>query len=235
MKLKSFGCSFIYGTDLSDENKLEIPPRPSQLSWPALIAKELNVEYQCYARPGAGNLFILERLLNSIESNSEDAFYVVGWTYIDRFDYISNDVKNDKSLDLANPWQEWKSWQTLRPGSDGDKETFYYRNLHSELADKLKNLIYIETAVNALKKKNVPFLMTYQDELLLDTRWHASPSVTYLQNQIKPYLHNFEDMTFVSWSQSRGFDISKTAHPLDAAHHSAAELMFPLIKKILNR
>lgn len=235
MKLKSFGCSFIYGTDLSDDDGYGGPFSYSRLSWPALMAKELNAEYHCYARAGAGNLFILERLLDSIESNSEDAFYVVGWTYIDRFDYISTDVESVEALDLANPWQAWKYWQALRPGSDGDKEMFYYRNLHSESADKLKNLIYIETAINTLKKKNIPFLMTYQDDLLLDTTWHSPPSVTYLQNQIKSHLHNFEGKTFVSWSQSRGFDISKTLHPLDLAHSAAAELMLPIAKKILNR
>jgi len=56
-KLKSFGCSFIYGSELSGTTPYSIDD-PSNLTWPALIAKKLNVEHQCYALPGQGNFKI---------------------------------------------------------------------------------------------------------------------------------------------------------------------------------
>jgi len=222
MKLKSFGCSFIYGTDLSDNDKDSKWPRASELTWPALIAKELGFSYQCYARPGAGNLSILEKILSQIEtSHNEPACYVIGWTYIDRFDYLS----------AENSHRE--HWETLRPGSDGSLEHFYYKYLHSELSDKLSNLIYIETAINTLQEKNIPFFMTYQDELLFDQRWHCPPSVVNLQTRVQPHMHNFEGNPFVTWSRDCGFEISETAHPLEPAHQAAAQLMLPLVKQCL--
>ena len=64
MMLKSFGCSFIYGSDLSDDGKGFPLASPSKLSWPSLLAQSLNYTYECYARPGSGNLRILEKVLN---------------------------------------------------------------------------------------------------------------------------------------------------------------------------
>jgi hypothetical protein len=85
MKIKSFGCSFIFGTDLADETRGEPYAQSSQLTWPALLAQDLGLEYECHARPGSGNLRILEKILSiSIQT---PATFVIGWTWIDRFDY----------------------------------------------------------------------------------------------------------------------------------------------------
>lgn len=50
MKLKSFGCSFIFGLELSDIGAKS--KKYSQLTWPAIIAQRQGLEYECYARPG---------------------------------------------------------------------------------------------------------------------------------------------------------------------------------------
>ena len=62
MKLKSFGCSFIFGSELAYDGRDSPYATPSQLTWPAHLAQHLNYNYQCYARPGAGNLQILEQI-----------------------------------------------------------------------------------------------------------------------------------------------------------------------------
>jgi hypothetical protein len=63
------------------------------------------------------------------------------------------------------------------------------------------------------------------DELLFDQRWHVSESVLYLQSYIKPHMTMFEDLTFLDWSKSRGFEISPAWHPLESAHASAADYL----------
>ena len=143
MKLKSFGCSFIYGTDLAS----------TDLTWPGLLAQHINYEYQCHARPGSGNLQILEKILNQTTTN-DSAFYVVGWTWIDRFDYA--EPANDQ-------------WKTIMPVDTDKIASNYYRDLHSQYRDKLTTLIYIKTAIDCLKQKNYPFVMTYMDELIFET------------------------------------------------------------------
>lgn len=214
MILKSFGCSFIFGTDLHDDGRNLQWPTPSQHTWPALIAKKRSWNYKCHARGGSGNIQILERVLTQAALN-EPAFFVIGWTWIDRFDYTSGNRD---------------AWSTVMPIDTDEKAKIYYRDLHSQFRDKFTSLCAIKTAIDTLKQKNLPFLMTYMDDLIFETEWHTTPAITDLQNYIRPHVTNFEGRNFVEWSRNQGFEISPTMHPLEPAHAAAAELMNPMIK-----
>lgn len=215
MKLKSFGCSFVFGTDLADDGRNRPYATGSRLTWPALIAKHFGYAYETYARPGSGNLQILERLLCQIDA-ADPAIYVIGWTYIDRFDYI-NDL-------LATPWPGTK-WSTLMPIDQTPMATDYFRNLNSEYADKLRTLIYIKTAIDRLQQNNCPFIMTSMDTLVNCQRWHNTRATLDLQKYVRPYLNNFSGKTFLDWSREQNFPISDTMHPLEQAHEAAADLV----------
>ena len=67
--------------------------------------------------------------------------------------------------------------------------------------------------------------MTYMDELLFDQRWHTSRSIEYLQNYVQPHMTQFDGMTFLDWSRSKGFEISAQSHPLESAHNAGFELI----------
>ena len=69
MNLKSFGCSFIFGSELSDDAQNDQYPTGSRLTWPAHLAAYLGYDYLIYARPGAGNLQIAERVLTHLATN----------------------------------------------------------------------------------------------------------------------------------------------------------------------
>jgi len=210
MKLKSFGCSFIFGTDLHDDGRNLPIPTASQVTWPALLAKKHNFDYYCYARGGSGNLQILDRLLSQL-ADAEPAVYVVGWTWIDRFDYTTQDTP--------------AKWQTVMPVDTDKTAETYYKHLHSEYRDKLTTLIYVKTAIDALKASGNKFIMTYMDDLMFDTRWHTSPAISTLQGYCEPYMTRFENKSFLEYSKEKGFEISQTLHPLEAAHESAFKLM----------
>ena len=75
MNLKSFGCSFIYGSELSDEIPNNTHRHHSKLTWPGQLAQHLNYDYLCYARPGAGNLQIAEQVLTHIATNKKTALF----------------------------------------------------------------------------------------------------------------------------------------------------------------
>lgn len=177
--------------------------------WPALLAKHKGWNYKCYARPGSGNLCIAESVLNQIVEIKPSVF-VIGWTWIDRFDY------NHRATD---------KWATLMPVDRTSEANFYYKNLHSQYRDKLTSLIHINTVIQALKASGHSYIMTYMDSLLFETQWHHSPTVSQLQANIKDSMTLFEDQTFLEWSRSRGFEISAAWHPLEAAHQSAFELI----------
>ena len=74
-----------------------------------------------------------------------------------------------------------------------------------------------------LKQKNIRFIMTYMDELLFEEEFHTNVAVIDLQNYIRPYMTDFDGKTFLNYSKSKGFLISKTLHPLEEAHQAAFE------------
>lgn len=214
MKLKSFGCSFIFGSELADDGRDGPYATPSQLTWPSHLAHYLNYDYQCFARPGSGNLQILEQTLTQAAYNTHDLF-VIGWTWIDRFDYYP-----------ANPNDHSRSpWRTIMPVDVTDLANVYYRDLHSEYRDKFTCLSYIKLAIDTLNQKGIPFVMTYMDELLFDQRWHTTPAVLDLQQYIKPYMTTFEGKTFLEWSRKNGYPETTAWHPLEEAHAAAGKYM----------
>lgn len=211
MKLKSFGCSLIFGTDLHDDGRTKKKATPSNYTWPALLAQHHNFSYVCCARSGSGNLQITERLLNQLVTDNEPAIYVVGWTWVDRFDYTTID---------APP-----AWRTILPVDINSVAETYYKHIHSEYRDKLTTLINVKLCIDMLKAKNQRFVMTYMDDLMFDDRWNTSPAVADLQNYCRPYMTQFDNRNFVDWSRDQGFKISPTMHPLEPAHQAAFELI----------
>jgi hypothetical protein len=220
MKLKSFGCSFIFGSELSDDGRGTLYATPSQLTWPAHLASHLNYNYECYARPGSGNLQILEQILTQSANKTQDLF-AVGWTWIDRFDYYP-----------VNPTSISRSpWRTIMPVDTDDLAKVYYRDMHSEYRDKFTCLSYIKLAIDTLNQKGIPFIMTYMDNLLFDQRWHTTPAVLDLQEYIKPYMTQFEGKSFLEWSRNQGHPETTAWHPLEEAHAAAGEYMIKVFDK----
>ena len=224
MKLKSFGCSFIFGTDLRDHNR-GVPyvtyDTSSQLTWPALLAKDLGYDYQCHARPGSGNLRILEKVLTQSGESFPTDVFVIGWTWTDRFDYTVDPTGRDHVCDLAGH----NLWKTITPMATDSVAQLYYQDLHSEFRDKLTTLINIKTAIDTLRQKNISFIMTYIDDLIFETRFHTTPAILNLQEYIRPYMTQFNNKTFLEFSKEKGFPISETLHPLEDAHQAAFELI----------
>ena len=220
MKLKSFGCSFIFGSELADDGRDGLYATPSQLTWPAHLASHLNYNYECYARPGAGNLQILEQILNQSADNTQDLF-VIGWTWIDRFDYYP-----------ANPTSPSRSpWRTIMPVDTDELAKIYYRDVHSEYRDKFTCLSYIKLAIDTLNQKDIPFIMTYMDDLLVDQQWHTTPAVLDLQEYIKPHMTTFEGHSFLKWSRANGYPETEMWHPLEQAHAAASKVIINVFDK----
>jgi hypothetical protein len=211
MIIKSFGCSFVWGSELSDINFKN--KKFSMLTWPALIAKKNQADYKCYARPGAGNFYILQSLLNQLQDPCD--LYIINWTFHGRFDYV-----------FAHGEKTPTSWHSILPWDTNDRAKFYYQNFHSEFTDKLQNLIWVSLAVTALKEANAKFCMTYMDNLLFDNRWNGTPATHNLQEKIKPYMNQFDGLNFLEWSQKNQYPIGTIGnHPLEQAHAAAAEYL----------
>jgi hypothetical protein len=203
MKLKSFGCSFIYGSEMLDTYKSRWP---SKKTWPALLAAHHDIKYQSFAYPGAGNLYIAEQILNEC-INPELAVFIINWTFIDRFDYINSN----------------ELWDTLRPGSNDPTNKLYYQHYHSEYRDKLTTLSMMKLCVDTMTQHNIPFVMTYVDDLIFDSEWHTSPAVTLLQNYLKPHCATFDNKNFIQYAQDLGHKITDAGHLLESGHRACFE------------
>lgn len=225
MKVKSFGCSFIFGNELGDDAHDGTQDTPSQFTWPALIAAKLGAEYQCFAQPGTGNLRILDQIIHQAELSDSETLFVVGWTWIERFDFVVDGDRDGR-------WR--KHWDTITAADESKQARVYYKNFHSELKDKLQSLIYIRTAIDLLKQKQIPFVMTSIDDLLLDRQWHATNSVTSLQDYVEPYISDFEGRNFLAWAQHHGFPIGRLLHPLDQAHTAAADCQLQTVREVIS-
>lgn len=224
MILKSFGCSFIFGTDLADDGRHLPLPTASNHTWPALLARHLNYEYACCARPGSGNLQIAERVLSHLVDDVPD-LVVIGWTWIDRFDYTGTVIKN------TDKHSQWCNWKTLLPTDDSLLAHHYYKELHSEFKDKFASLINIKLVIDTLQQNKIPFVMTYMDDLLFDQTCNNTPAVILLQDYIKPYMTRFDGLSFLQWSQRNRYEISANLHPLEQAHQGATDYLIKVFDK----
>jgi hypothetical protein len=143
---------------------------------------------------------------------NEPALFIIGWTWIDRFDYIDEIAQCS-----SHPWK------TVLPGDDTAASGVYFKNFHTQFRDKLVTLNYIKSAIDTLKQKNYPFIMTYMDDLIFETKWHCNPAITDMQDYVRPYLSNFNGMSMLDWSRKCGYRISKDWHPLEQAHAAAGQ------------
>ena len=226
MKLKSFGCSFIFGSELSDDCSSDSNLVPSQLTWPAHLARHMGVEYETHSRPGSGNLQIAERVLSHIALDASD-FYTINWTWIDRFDLWDpdGDSKHYRDDDL------WFKWSTILPSDHNEIAKNYYRDIQSDLRDKLTTLMYVRTVIDTLKEKNIPFVMTYMDNLMFNQEWHMTLAVKQLQEYVKPHMTTFDGDNLLDWSRKNNYPVSEAWHPLDQAHRAAGDYIISIFDK----
>lgn len=209
MKLKSFGCSHIFGSELADQKHTFY----SRNTWPALMAKHLGLNYECFAWPARGNLFIAEQVIKQI---ANPGIFVINWTYIDRFDY-----QDPQSTNPGFPGGNRDTWNTCNPNITNAAAQCYYKHLHSELQDKLVSLMQIKLCIDLLIQNNRPFIMTYVDDLLFDQTWNTNPAVEYLQQQIKPHMSTFNGQNFLMYAQAHG--TAPDGHLLEAGHAACAD------------
>lgn len=202
MTIHSFGCSFVFGSDLDPSLK---PDQASDRAWPACLAHLRQQAYLCHAYPGIGNLQIAQSIFDCVFQPNDIA--VISWTWIDRFD----------QRDYPG------AWYTIRPDNPSGPAKLYYRDLHSQYRDQLTNLLYVHSVQQYLKSQNIAYIMTYMDRLLWQTVWHRETAIDNLVALTQPLTFDFDGRTFLEWSQDHGYDISENLHPLASAHQHAAE------------
>jgi hypothetical protein len=222
-KIIAFGDSFTTGTDLADcsanSPKLQDPSGfylgTSQHTWPALMAKDFNLKYGCYAVGGQGNMLISNSVIEIYERShfKNRNFYVINWTWFDRFDYF--DTASD-------------AWHTIHPRHDNLESHFFYKHIDSEVWNIIRNMHVIISTINFLQSRKIGFFMTCLDDLLFSKDYpeNFTPLINALQQQVQPYIHRLDQKNFYQWAQDKKFAMGATGHPLEEAHKEAASLWY---------
>ena len=191
----------------------------SQTTWPALIAKSLNIDYDAVAIGGRGNQWI--SFVSSTDIK-QDNVLIVNWTWFERFDYINN------TSDM---------WTSTHPRHEDNLNHYFYKNLDSDIWNLHRNLQQIHSTIHLLKQNNIKFIMTCLDPSYkskinnirtnnfskLPSRRSWTQSINRLHDQVLPYIVEFEGHTFLEWSHFNNFKCGPNGHPLEDAHAAAAD------------
>ena len=101
------GDSFIFGAELKDQIN-----GPSLSTYPALLAKENNLDYYCAAWSGNANHAISRMTLTACENlkkENKKILAIVTWTFTNRYEFRFNYSTNQK----LSPWHSINAWSTL--------------------------------------------------------------------------------------------------------------------------
>jgi hypothetical protein len=216
MKLKSFGCSFVWGSELPDCIDFK---DPSMLSWPARLAHKIGYQYECLARPGSGNLFIANQILTQIQTSNDPSLFVINWTWIDRFDYI--DPRSDQDWRCVAPAQ----WRAILPVSESPEAIHYYKTIHSQFRDKLQSLILIYTCIQELDRRGIPYISCMMDPLTFENEFHHTPAMQLMQEYLAPRTTWFDGKNFLEWAKSHNYKTTPTWHLLQEGNEAAADYL----------
>lgn len=202
----AFGDSFTRGDELTDCLETH-----SNHTWPALCARELGMLYYCMAVGSIGNQSIAARVISEYSSSrfKNRNFYVINWSWIERFDYLD---------------QESNHWKTIYPRHEGKLSHFFYKHIDNHTWNLIRNLQIIHSTIKFLESQNCDFFMTCLDDSLFGKEYsleHAA-TISTLQSLIRPYINTIEGKNFYTWSLEKGFPIGSQGHPLEEAHQSAA-------------
>lgn len=222
MKLLAGGCSLIYGSEINDATI-----RFSRLTYPALIAKQFDLDYICVANPGNGNDAICRRVIEELTDDVK--LVVVNWSYHDRFEFHYNDI-GWQNLKFPNSAFEVKINELAKP---------FYSQL-TELYSWYKYLQDILLLQTFLTDKNIPFIFSSADDEFFN-------NITIKSDELYQKLYSLIDFSkwfywrdkfdnnigFVKWAKTYDYPMGPAHHPLESAHQGTYELIRPIVETIL--
>ena len=179
--LHAFGDSFTYGYDLSDCDANGLPTH-SSLTYSALSAKNLGLDYKCHAIGGSSNNGIL-RQIKLANIKQEDTCLIM-WTFSVRYAFM-----------LAGE----KGWHTI----EKDEDRWWWDNVDQEpgqcLDRSLDSILAAQTILESIGC-NYTFLcnnIELQDEIQYNNKWLDKSKWLFLpkdHEMINSKGHPFDDV-----------------------------------------
>jgi hypothetical protein len=209
MILVAGGDSFIFGSELKDQTT-----GPSMSTYPALLAKQNNMEYHCAAWSGNANGAIGRMTMAACEKiKYENSIVVlVSWTFTNRYEFrfnyntaqritpwysinswtitdeISEIEKEFKTVDLLMLQRQKKTIDIAKRTGVSDFAKCFYKHVgdseYYELYSSLKEILFLQYY---LKANNIPYLFVTADNHFYDhPNYHRQRDefINNLYNQI---------------------------------------------------
>jgi len=228
MKLLASGCSFIYGSELGD-----VQPgigNYSHLTFPALLAQYLNLDYVCAARPGYGNDSIVRSVIENLDDNV--GLVVANWSYLNRYEYYHPAVRWQNLGAVTNPGHH--CYRDL-----GDLSKLFFTNLTPEYSwyKYLSDIVFLQ---ELLKNQKIPYIFTTAESSFYNKEEIVNLGTVHanLYNMIDfKSWHNWEwgdnPVGFTAWAGGHYYPVGDDGHPLEAAHQATFELLKEKANKLL--
>jgi hypothetical protein len=248
-KLIAGGDSFIYGDELHDC----LGVRPSDHVYPALIAKEIGMEYVCAAGSGYSNASIRRTVMNACESNQDIDLVLVQWSfacryefYFDRFGWnqignwhvIDDPEEIKKEFKINNPIVLQHHIDKLNEfkaqGITDFAKIFFKKialNMYYEQYNFLSEVVMLQ---QYLENKKIPYMFaSVNTDILRDSSDYADQSFKTLEKLInkKDWMWFPKQQGFYRWAEQEKFPFG-TTHPLEEAHLEAAHLVYEHLRYI---
>lgn len=236
MMLIAGGDSFTWGNELPDCDE----SRFSRLSWSALLAQRLGLEYRCCAVAGSGNSSITRTTISSINKNPDVKFVAVMWSWPERTELRLRSDLIDRVL-CKDGWYTlsvYRTWdletrlkmygglrddkyfiQKITDTYNAEKESglidlaeLYLGNIHSEhyMQETLTNIYCLQCYLN---ERKIPYVFCSVTSQLTNLFRLTHPLTKMIDMSKWATLEGFVD-----FSKSRGFPEMPGLHYGPEAH-----------------
>lgn len=250
MILVAGGDSFIYGAELADQIT-----QPSLSTYPALLASQYGMSYNCVACPGSANNAISRTVMGECQrllSTNEKFVVSITWTFSQRYEFRFN----YNTCNRNSPWYSINSWdvdtafinkELIRTTNIVEFINMYYKHVgnseYNEVYLSLKEIVFMQ---NYLKVNNIPYIFSTadcsifnqvdnKDRWVLDLHnqidwdsWYLFPAGTEANESVTP-------RGFYQWAVENKYNMGINYHPLEDAHKDAAILIKDKFNELVNK
>lgn len=211
-KLFAFGDSYTFGHELEDCPTNDFKT-PSQLSYPALVAKKLGLCYECFAVGSFANNAITRQLTETLDDISNDDMVLIMWTHPHRREFLFDG-------DFG--------YRSVSPSSvDVPFYKEYYKHIDSSLNYHVNLSLYdILVAQYLLESKKINYVFLAADSdlsLSVATNMHGTST---LVNQINldNWLMFDGNVGFCEWAKN-DLKLKFYVHPPELAHEELSNIL----------
>jgi hypothetical protein len=221
-KLLAAGCSFIFGNELADQSKAEA----SNSTFPALLAHDLGLNYQCVAVPGSGSDSHVRQVIEHFDQDTE--LVVVAWSYAGRFEFNFDEVGWQEILHVSYKPPHLK--KIIEPFS---RQFYSQLTGHYKWYHYVKDILFLQQWLTA---KGVPYLFCGMDpdfdkKAIKDSMFQTLCADINFDNWFFWKIGKQKNFGFRKWTLEMQKTDARYAigmqdhHPLEHAHRESFNLI----------